>query len=95
MAGVKGKSGRKSLRVEYGIKELRDKVIFKAWKMTDKALDSDELELKDRAGIGERLAGKDLSRKLEHSGSVMQINITPDEATAKKLANEQLAGELE
>lgn len=45
--------------------------------------------------IGYQLNGELITNKTKHSGSVMQINITPDEATAKKLANEQLAGELE
>ena len=97
MAGKKGRSGRKSggnsiLSVEL----LRNQTILKSWAVTKNALTkkvSKNFTFKDKAGIAEKIAGKDIGRKLEHAGGI-QINITQAQAEATETANDQLEKQL-
>ena len=58
MSGVKGRSGRRPLAVE----AKRLLVIDKAWKVTEEALGSGAIELKDRAYIAGPIVRSDMAK---------------------------------
>lgn len=60
MAGVKGRSGRRPLSVE----AKRLMVIDKAWAVTNEALDSKDIELKDRAHIAGPVVKSDMAKPI-------------------------------
>ncbi len=65
MAGVKGKSGRKSLSDE----EKRLRIINKSWDILEVALNSD-ITLDNKIRIALELCKKNIPQELEHSGEI-------------------------
>lgn len=63
MAGVKGKSGRRSKEVE----GFRHNIIDLAWNLCYKALKTDESIPQTKLEIAQMIVGRDLSRKQEHN----------------------------
>jgi len=61
MAGVKGRSGRRTTRVE----EKRHKVIDKSWDIAEQYLNDETISLKDRAEMASKIIVKDMPTQVE------------------------------
>jgi hypothetical protein len=66
MAGIKGRSGRRSLRDE----AKRIAIIDLAWDTVNRHLTDEELPIAQRVRIPIELVKKDVPDKIEHSGEV-------------------------
>lgn len=80
MAGVKGRSGRRTLSIE----AKRLMVIDKAWAVTEQALDSKDIELKDRAHIASPVVKSDMAKPIvidnsKHEHNTLHIDLNTAE----------------
>jgi hypothetical protein len=66
MSGVKGRSGRKSLRDE----ERRLRTIEKAWAVIERQLSDPKIPHHEKVDIACRVVTRDMPNQLEHSGKV-------------------------
>ena len=69
MSGVKGLSGRKSMRDE----EKRLRIKDKAWDITEKYLNDEEIPLKDRVEVAKSIILKDMPIELSGKDGVPLI----------------------
>uniref|UniRef100_A0A6M3JUW2 Uncharacterized protein n=1 Tax=viral metagenome TaxID=1070528 RepID=A0A6M3JUW2_9ZZZZ len=69
MSGVKGLSGRKSLKDE----EKRLRIIERSWDVIEEFLNNPDIKLKDKADLASRLTVKDLPTQLEGALSFLQM----------------------
>ena len=88
MAGVKGRSGRRSTTDE----EKRRAVIDKAWETIAEALNDTTLTLKYRAELAARLAVKDMPTQLEGASLGRQIVIVRNGQNER--SNKTVAGRI-
>lgn len=81
MSGVKGLSGRKSVRDE----EKRLRVIEKGWDRIEEFLDSPSISLKAKVDLAAKFVARDIPQELEHSGQIKVVQMG-DVKVADRLA---------
>jgi hypothetical protein len=80
MAGVKGRSGRRSLSDS----QKRHRIIDKSWDLIEKNLDNPELDIKIKLEIASKLVVKDIPNVvegMETNQTVIMGNITRTDGT--------------
>lgn len=72
MAGVKGRSGRKSTTDE----QRRQRVIDKAWEYIEFVLDDPNATMSQKSDIAKSIIVKNIPQELEHSGAIEGTKIS-------------------